>query len=283
MVIKGSLKECFEQNQHLTEESVPAPVVTIVAWVGDSVNISSYRQRRLPALLFKRNSVWSRSSSFTKKPDFFRLQTLLFFLFLPFLPLHKGPVSLLIRHWLPAVRYLRNTSLVWQEFFSLRGGCKRDQFQLTQMGALGTNLSKCSPKAAQALPFSHEGTSQHFIKSLTEVVKECMCCELSYEKVPEIAINSPKGNFWQIWDKNTAHEKNKTKTGRQSRWQSWEAEKTTDLDLGIIQDLPLKLLSLRSLAGWMVFSVRRQRQKISLQSQRERPNWGEKKKKGWSV
>lgn len=48
-------------------------------------------------------------------------------------------------------------------------------------------------------------------------------------------------------------------------------KKTTDLDLCIIQDLSLKLLSLRSLAGWMDLRVRWQRQKIGSQSQRERP------------
>lgn len=45
------------------------------------------------------------------------------------------------------------------------------------------------------------GTSQHLIKSLTGVVKECVLCKLSYENVPRIAMTSPKGNFWQISDK----------------------------------------------------------------------------------
>lgn len=200
---------------------MPAPVDSTVAWVGDSVNTSSCRQRMLPAaLLLQRSPAWS--SSFTKKPDSSRLQSPCFFLFLlsP-LPLHKDTVVSIKQLLLPAVRYLQSTSLVWEEFFSLRRGCRRDQLPTYPDGSSENKSIQVLTRSSTGPAFSHVGTSQHLIKSLTEVVKECVFCKLSYENVPRIAINSPKGNFWQIWDK------------KHSAWekqdQNWKTVKMAEL------------------------------------------------------
>lgn len=102
----------------------------------------------------------------------------------------EGCQSLLSAH-----RYLQNTGLVWQEVFSLRVGCRRDQLPAYPDGNSWNKSIQVFTRSSTGSAFSHVGTSQHLIKSLTEVVKECVFCKLSYENVPRIAINSPKGNF----------------------------------------------------------------------------------------
>lgn len=218
--MERSLKDCFEPKQHLTEEPMPAPVDSTVAWVGHTVTTSSYRQRMLPVPLLQRSPAWN--SSFMKKPESSRPWSPLFFIFLLcVLPLHKDTVVSIKQLLLPAVTYLQNTSLVWQEFFGLRGGCRRGQLPTYPDGSSWNKSIQVLTQSSTESAFSHVGTNQHLIKSLTEVVKECVFCKLSYENVPRIAINSPKGNFWQIWDK------------KHSAWekqdQNWKAVKMAEL------------------------------------------------------
>ena len=179
MVTERSLTDCF-QPKHLMEEPMPGPVDSTVAWVGDSVNTNNYRQRMLPPLLLHRSPAWS--SSFMKKSDFSRLQSPLFFLFLlsPLL-LHKGTVVSGKQLLLPAVRYLQNTSLVCQEFFSLRGGCRRDQLPAYPDGSSWNKPVQVLTQSSTGPDFSHVGAGQHLIRSLTKVMKECVFCKFSNE------------------------------------------------------------------------------------------------------
>lgn len=60
--------------------AMPAPVDSTVAWMGESVNTSSYKQKMSPALLLQKSPAWS--SSFMKKPVFSRFQSPPYFLLL---------------------------------------------------------------------------------------------------------------------------------------------------------------------------------------------------------
>lgn len=155
MVTERSLKDYFEPKQHLTEEPVPAPVDSTLAWMGDSVNTSSYRQRMLPAPLPQRSrgvqheaaALW-RNQAFPESS----LPSFSFSFFVLSLCIKRQWCLLNSRCFLQSgtfktpARFGRSSS-GWGEVVG------EISSQLTQMGALGTNLSKCSPEAAQGLPF----------------------------------------------------------------------------------------------------------------------------------
>lgn len=125
---------------------------TLNSGLSDMVNTSTYRQWMLPALLLQRTP--ARSSNSMKKTDFSKIQSPLFS-FSFFL------LSLCIRaQWclLNSRCFLQSGTSktpAWfdRSFSAWRGVVKEISSQLEQMGDLGTNVSKCSPKAAQGLPF----------------------------------------------------------------------------------------------------------------------------------